>query len=110
MKKNAARKVNNMAKGIYLNEFIDMVESMVEEFKYKIEENYESMREEPDSDGETHDKWEEEDEACTDLIDELDDLFSSVDFDSLREKYDTAITVRRSIGHIRAGGQFGLKS
>ena len=42
-----------------------------------IQENHLSMRKEPDSDGEEHDKWEDDDEAMQDLEDSIEEAVSA---------------------------------
>lgn len=48
-----------------------------------IQNNYDNMREEPECDGETHDKWEEENEAMEELINAMDEAMDA--FDSAAE-------------------------
>ena len=53
-----------------------------------IEENHLNMRDEPESDGDTHDQWEDEDNALSELEDAIDSAVSA---------FDDAGTVRRSL-------------
>lgn len=53
-----------------------------------VERNHSKLRAEPDSDGASHDKWEEEEEALTDLEESLEEAI---------EQYENAIEVRRSL-------------
>lgn len=53
--------------------------------------NHENMRDEPESDGTTHDKWEEEDDALTELEDSLEGAVAS---------FDSAVEVRRSLARM----------
>ena len=54
----------------------------------KVEENHSKLRAEPDSDGITHDKWEEEDDALTDLEEALSEAVS---------QYEDAMSKRKSL-------------
>ena len=53
-----------------------------------VERNHSKLRAEPDSDGASHDKWEEEEEALTDLEESLEEAI---------EQYENAMEVRRSL-------------
>lgn len=53
-----------------------------------VEKNHSKLRAEPDSDGASHDKWEEEEEALTDLEESLEEAI---------EQYESAMEVRRSL-------------
>lgn len=53
-----------------------------------VEQNHSKLRAEPDSDGTVHDKWEEEDDALTDLEEALSEAISS---------YELAMEVRKSL-------------
>lgn len=53
-----------------------------------VEKNHSKLRAEPDSDGVSHDKWEEEEEALTDLEENLEEAI---------EQYESAMEVRRSL-------------
>ena len=52
-----------------------------------VEKNHSKLRAEPDSDGVSHDKWEEE-EVLTDLEESLEEAI---------EQYESAMEVRRSL-------------
>lgn len=53
-----------------------------------VERNHSTLRTEPDSDGATHDKWEEEDDALTDVEEALSEAI---------EQYENAMEVRKSL-------------
>ena len=53
-----------------------------------VEQNHSKLRAEPESDGIVHDKWEEEDDALTDLEEALSEAIIS---------YETAMEVRKSL-------------
>lgn len=55
---------------------------------HTVEANHSKLRAEPDSDGETHDKWEEEEEALNDLEEALEDALQT---------YETAMEIRKSL-------------
>ena len=57
----------------------------------KVEENHSKLRAEPDSDGITHDKWEEEDDALTDLEEVLSEAVS---------QYEDAMGKRKSLRNL----------
>lgn len=57
----------------------------------KVEENHSKLRAEPDSDGITHDKWEEEDDALTDLEEALSEAIS---------QYEDAMNKRKSLRNL----------
>ena len=57
----------------------------------KVEENHSKLRAEPDSDGITHDKWEEEDDALTDLEEALSEAVS---------QYEDAMSKRKSLRNL----------
>ena len=57
----------------------------------KIEENHSKLRAEPDSDGITHDKWEEEENALTDLEEALSEAVS---------QYEDAMIKRKSLKNL----------
>lgn len=52
-----------------------------------VEANHSKLREEPDSDGKTHDKWEEEDALC-ELEEALEEAI---------DQYEGAMEVRKSL-------------
>jgi len=56
-----------------------------------VVDNHMNMRDEPDSDGAVHDKWEEEDDALTQLEDSLEEAVSA---------FDEAVEVRKSLGRM----------
>lgn len=56
-----------------------------------VEQNHLKLRAEPDSEGETHDRWEAEDDALTDLEEALSEAV---------DKYETAMEIRKSLKHI----------
>ena len=64
---------------------------MLTEILRKIEENHSKLRAEPDSDGITHDKWEEEENALTDLEEALSEAVS---------QYDDAMIKRKSLKNL----------
>lgn len=53
-----------------------------------VEANHSKLREEPDSDGETHDKWEAEEDALCELEEALEEAIN---------QYEEAIEVRKSL-------------
>ena len=57
----------------------------------KVEENHSKLRAEPDSDGIIHDKWEEEDDALTDLEEALSEAVS---------QYEDAMGKRKSLRNL----------
>lgn len=57
----------------------------------KVEENHSKLRAEPESDGITHDKWEEEEDALTDLEEALSEAVS---------QYEDAMIKRKSLKNL----------
>ncbi len=53
-----------------------------------VEANHSKLREEPDSDGETHDKWEAEEDALCELEEALEEAI---------DQYEKAMEVRKSL-------------
>ena len=53
-----------------------------------VEANHSKLREEPDSDGETHDKWEAEEDALCELEEALEEAI---------DQYEGAMEVRKSL-------------
>ena len=53
-----------------------------------VELNHSKLREEPDSDGVTHDKWEAENDALNDLEEALEEAI---------DQYENAMSVRKSL-------------
>ena len=53
-----------------------------------VEVNHAKLREEPDSDGETHDKWEAEEDALCELEEALEEAI---------DQYKEAMEVRKSL-------------
>ena len=53
-----------------------------------VEANHSKLREEPDSDGETHDKWEAEEDALCELEEALGEAI---------DQYEGAMEVRKSL-------------
>lgn len=64
---------------------------MLTEILRKIEENHSKLRAEPDLDGITHDKWEEEENALTDLEEALSEAVS---------QYEDAMIKRKSLKNL----------
>lgn len=64
---------------------------MLTEILRKIEENHSKLRAEPDSDGITNDKWEEEENALTDLEEALSEAVS---------QYEDAMIKRKSLKNL----------
>ena len=52
----------------------------------KVEENHSKLRAEPESDGITHDKWEEEEDALTDLEEALSEAVSQSEDAMIKRK------------------------
>ena len=67
------------------------VYDVLTEILRKVEENHSKLRAEPDSDGITHDKWEEEDDALTDLEEALSEAVS---------QYEDAMSKRKSLRNL----------
>lgn len=65
--------------------------SALTEILRKVEENHAKLRDEPNSDGATHDKWEEEDDALTDLEEALGEAVS---------QYEDAMIKRKSLKNL----------
>ena len=61
------------------------------EILHEVEENHSKLRAEPESDGITHDKWEEEEDALTDLEDALSEAVS---------QYEDAMIKRKSLKNL----------
>lgn len=61
------------------------------EILHKVEENHSKLRAEPESDGITHDKWEEEEDALTDLEEALSEAVS---------QYEDAMIKRKSLKNL----------
>lgn len=57
----------------------------------KVEENHAKLRAEPESDGITHDKWEDEEDALTDLEEALSEAVS---------QYEDAMIKRKSLKNL----------
>lgn len=58
------------------------------QIKSEVEKNHNRLRKEPTSEGETHDKWEEEDDYLSSLEDSLDEAISVM---------EEAMEVRKSL-------------
>lgn len=61
------------------------------EILHEVEENHSKLRVEPESDGITHDKWEEEEDALTDLEEALSEAVS---------QYEDAMIKRKSLKNL----------
>lgn len=61
------------------------------EILHEVEENHSKLRAEPESDGITHDKWEEEEDALTDLEEALSEAVS---------QYEDAMIKRKSLKNL----------
>lgn len=64
---------------------------LLREILFAVERNHERMREEPDSYGDTHDKWDDEEDALNSLE---ESLHNAVD------EFESAMEVRKSLRHI----------
>ena len=53
-----------------------------------VEANHSKLRDEPDSDGEAHDKWEAEEDALSELEEALEEAIA---------RYEDAMEVRKSL-------------